>query len=102
MSRSRSRCSRRRCAGWPASALRLVERDVLRALPEHEPAELAQLLAALDDRREVVAREGASLARKARSAVREEDLGLAHAARVEEQLTRRRVARSALGTDAHV
>src|SRR5215216_1381974 len=73
------------------SRLRL-EHHVLRALPEHRPAELAQLVGSLGDREEVVARELADDAREARPAVRKQDLGLAVAARVEQDLARRRVA----------
>ena len=75
-SRSRSTCSRRyaltadrsrglsrtsldRCVGQVSSMT-----DLLRALPEQAPSELAEVLAALDDRREVVARERAGLARE--------------------------------------
>src|SRR5689334_10971319 len=55
--------------------LALLEADRLRALPEHLLAELRQLLAPLDDGQEVVAGELPRLAREARLAVREEDLG---------------------------
>jgi hypothetical protein len=49
-------------------------------LPEEAPPELAQVLVALDDRREVVACERARLAREADVPVCEQDLGLADAA----------------------
>src|SRR5919204_2178962 len=60
--------------------LGLAERDVLRAVPEHELAQLLQALAAFDDRREVIPCELSRLAGEACVAVREEQLGLAEAA----------------------
>ena len=80
----------------------LGEDDLLRALPEHAPAELAQLLVALDDRGEVVARERARLARERDVAVREQQLGLADAAGEDDQLARARVARRVLGAEPEV
>src|SRR4029077_18328010 len=53
----------------------------------------------LDDAREDVPGELAGLAREARVAVREEDLDLAHPARVEEPLPRRGIARRVLGPE---
>src|SRR5579864_1333713 len=79
-SRSASTCSRQRLA--------LCEDDLLGALPEEALAEGAQVLVALDDRREVVASERAGLAREADVAVREQELRLADAAGVEDQLAR--------------
>src|SRR5207245_1108391 len=73
-----------------------IEADGLRALPQAALAELAQVLSALDHGEEVVARELADDAGEARAAVRDEDLRLAGAARVEEDLTRGRVARGVL------
>src|SRR5205814_8335697 len=78
----------------------LAEGDVLCPVPEHELAELEQPLDALHDRREVVPGQLAGPAREARLPVREEQLGLADAARIEEQLPRRRVARRALRPEA--
>src|SRR5919198_4363726 len=83
-------------------ALRLPEGDVLRTVPEHALAELLQALAALDDRREVVAGELSGLAREARVPVREQQLGLADAAGIQQQLAGRGVARRVLGADADV
>src|SRR5690348_11502988 len=83
-------------------ALRLPERDVLRSVPQHELAELLQPLAALDDRREMIAGELTRLAREAGVAVREEQLGLADAAGVQQQLAGGRVAGRVLGPDAYV
>src|SRR5215213_1398110 len=81
-----------------------VEDDIQRALPQHGPAELPQLLAALGDRQEVVACELAHLAREQGAAVGEEDLRLAVAAGVEQDLAGRGVARVVLEAQpgAHV
>src|SRR5262249_40578492 len=49
-----------------------AEADLLRALPEHPPAELAKILAAFHDRREVVAGKRTRLAAERDIAVREE------------------------------
>src|SRR5262249_54636321 len=78
----------------------LFEADRLRALPEHERAELAELLAAADDRRKVVAGQHAGLARELGRPVREQDLRLADAAGIEEQLARCGVRGCVLGADA--
>src|SRR6185312_2899227 len=78
------------------------ETNRLRSLPEEAASELAQVLAAFDDRREVVAGERPRLAREADVPVREQDLGLADAARIEDELTRVRVARCVLRADADV
>src|SRR5687767_14819173 len=86
----------------PLEGLGLFEDDVLRALPQHGPAELGQPLAALLDRREVVPRELAHLAREARGAVGKEDLHLGEAARVEEELAGGRIAVRVLGPEAQL
>src|SRR5215208_3351087 len=87
-----------------ASSLLRGEDHVQRALPEHGAPELAQLIAALGDREEVVARELSHLAGEQRAAVGEEDLRLAVAAGVEEDLARRGMARVVLEAEprAHV
>ena len=90
------------CSPTRSLGLRLAERDVLGAVPEHPPAELAQVLVPGDDRREVVPGERARLARERDVAVREQELRLAHAARVEDQLARARVAGRVLRPDADV
>src|SRR3954451_11940317 len=77
--------------------LDLFERDRLRALPERQASELGEVLAALDDSREVVARKRAGLRAEGAMAVREEQLRLRHAARVEQQLARRGVDGGVLG-----
>src|SRR5436190_6805911 len=87
--------------GW-GGGLALFEADVLRALPEGSPAQLAEVLRALDDRREMVSRQLPRFAREARRAVGEQQLRLAQAARVQQQLTRRRVARRVLRPDPDV
>ncbi len=68
--------------------LALAERDRLRALPERQPAELRQVLVALDERRKMVPGERARLRAERAMSVGEEQLGLAHPARVQEQLAR--------------
>src|SRR6478735_3773881 len=76
-----------------------AEGDRLGAFPERQAPQLGELLEALDDRGEVVPRERARLRREGAVAVRKQQLCLAHAARVEQQLPRRRVARGVLGPD---
>src|SRR5687768_2829404 len=85
-----------------ASPLRLAEGDVLGAVPEHPSAQLTQVLVAGDDRGEVIPRECTRLARERDVAVREQELGLADATGVEDQLAGTRVARGVLRPDAHV
>ena len=82
--------------------LALGERDRLRAFPERQPAELVQVLLSLDDGCEVVASERPRLAPERAGAVWEEQLGLADATRVEQQLARRRIRRCVLRPDAEV
>ena len=86
----------------PPRRLGELEADRLGAVPDHPPAELRQLLDSLHQRREVVARELAGDAREARAPVREEDLGLADAAGIEQKLARSGVAGGILGPDARV
>src|SRR4051794_15490094 len=81
---------------------RPVEHDVLRTFPQRLLAERAQVLVALDDSEEVVAGELADDAREQAAAVRQQDLGLAEAARVEQDLAGRGVARVVLEADADV
>src|SRR5438876_6541873 len=88
-------------APWNA-ALALREDDLLGALPEEAPPERSQVLAALDDRREMVARERSRLAREADVPVREQELRLADAAGVEDDLARIRVARGVLRCDPEI
>src|SRR5262245_53845851 len=94
--------------GWTCSPtrwsarLRLAERDVLCPFPEHPAAELAQVLAPVDDRREVVPGKRSGFARERDVAVCQEELGLADAARIEDDLARARVARRVLRPDADV
>ena len=90
---SRTAARRRHRRRHPRS-VHLADRDRLRALPQAAPAHLAQaIVPALvgDDRREMVRRQLADLGRRRAAAVREEDLALADAARVDRQLARRRV-----------
>ena len=54
LERSRSQTPTRDEASGRVATSCLPEDDVLRAFPEHAPAELAQVLVPLDDRREVV------------------------------------------------
>src|SRR6266850_1648281 len=60
------------------------EGDVLRAFPQDELAERRKLLHAVLDGREMVARELAHLAREDSRPVREQDLGLAAPARLDD------------------
>ena len=63
------------------AALRLkLERNVLRAVPEREPAERGQILAALGDGQKVIAGKLADLAAKIHRAVRQQNFGFADAA----------------------
>ena len=60
------------------------------------------MLVAFDDRREVVPCECTCLGAEGAVPVREEQLGLAEAARIEQELARRRVAGGVLGADAEL
>src|SRR4029453_1565052 len=80
----------------------LLEEDRLSPFPEHQPADLLQMLPPVHDRGEVIARQLTRLAREARLAVRGEDLRLADAARVNQQLAGAGVARRVLEADAEV
>src|SRR3954451_10284855 len=80
-------------------SLDLAERDLLRALPECQPAELGEVLLTLDDRREMVPGERARLRPESAVAGREEELGLGDTAREEQQLAGRRVDGRVLGAD---
>src|SRR5487761_1026473 len=75
-----------------SAAVHFLERDVLRALPKHEFSERRELIGAFVDRREVVAGQLAGLACEHRRAVGKEDLGLAHSARIQQQVARSGVA----------
>src|SRR5581483_6290781 len=78
---------------------KLAERDRLRALPERQPPELGEMLAAFHDGREMVARQRSGLRTECAMAVREEKLGLGDAAGEEEELAGRGVAGGVLGAD---
>src|SRR5919109_5489566 len=78
------------------------EDDVLGALPKGLLAQRAEVVVALDDRQEVVPGKLADDAREQAAAVRQQDLGLAEAAGVEQDLARRGVARVVLEPEAHV
>src|SRR5258708_6857368 len=84
------------------SARSFGESDLLRAFPEDLPAELAQVLDSFVDRGEVVARQLPHLAGEQGRAVREEDLGLADAAGVEQQVPRRGMAGVVLVAEVEV
>src|SRR5712692_9564362 len=86
----------RRCS------FRRLEDDVLRALPQHRVPHRAQLLASGLDGEEVIAGELADLAGETGRAVREEDLGLAEAAGIEQDLAGRGMAGMVLIADAEV
>src|SRR5919112_3615921 len=72
------------------------------ALVEYGAAERMHLLEPLDDGEEMIAGELARLAGEANRAIGEEDLGLAHAARIEDQLPGGGEARGVLVADAEV
>src|SRR5579859_1382386 len=74
------------------SAGKLGEGDLLGAFPEHEAAELAEVLRALGDGREMVAGKLPHLAGEDAGSVRKQDLRLAHPARIQEKMAGRRVA----------
>src|SRR5262249_17296933 len=80
----------------------LAEGDRLGALPERQAAELGELLPALEDRREVVARERTGLRCECTVAVREEQLRLADPAGIEQELARGRGAGRVLCADAEL
>ena len=87
----RGRAAGARERGVGVDALRplfLAEDDLLRALPEELLPERAEVLVALDDRREVVPGELAGLRGEVDVAVREQDLRLRDAAGVEDDLAR--------------
>ena len=71
--------------------LALFEADRLRALPQGLAPELPEFRGPFEHRGEVVPGERARLARERGRPVREQDLRLAHAARIEEDLPPRRV-----------
>src|SRR4051794_3661920 len=79
-----------------------VEHDVLGTLPQRLLAERAQVLLALHDREEGVARELADDAREQAAPVRAQVRGPAEAAGVEQDLAGRRVARVVLEADAEL
>src|SRR5216683_6749724 len=68
------------------------ENDVLRAFPQDELSERRQLVGAVLDGREMVARELTHPASENRPAVGKQDLGFTDAAGIEQQLPRCRVA----------
>src|SRR5579871_6846567 len=76
-----------------------LEHHLLRAFPQYFRAELAQFLLAFDDRQKMIARELPHLACEAARAVREDDLGLAIAAGIEQDVADRRMARVILEAD---
>src|ERR1700727_2575624 len=73
-------------------ALQRFEHDVLGAVPQHVLAERTQLIAAFDHGQKMTAGELADLAGKMHAAIGEQNLGLADAAGIEDDLARRRIA----------
>src|SRR5580704_9432149 len=67
--------------------------DILRTRPKHQFAETGQVFVALDHCQEMVAGELAHLAGEPDTAVGEQDLGFTDPAWIQEDLSRRRVAR---------
>src|SRR5262249_60460363 len=97
-----SRRPTRRAAGSPGELGRFAEHDLLRALPEELLPQVAQVLVAAHDRGEVVPGELSRLRREVDVAVREQDLRLADAARMEDDLARMRVAGRVLGAEPEI
>src|SRR5665213_2372769 len=85
-----------------SAAAAFLERDFLRALPHDPMPERRELLAALVDRREMVARQLARFAGEHRRAVRKQDLGLADAAGIQQQLAGSGVAGGVLVAEVEV
>src|SRR5438105_957808 len=79
-----------------------LESDLLGALPEDDPAQLLQILGALGDGGEVVARQLPHLRAEAGGAVGKEDLRLAEAPGIEQDLASRRIAGGVLGAEAEL
>src|SRR6266540_4012811 len=80
-----------RIARSAVAVLQLFDDEVLRALPEREAADLREVLGSFDDRREVISGELPDLAGEETRAVRKEDLHLGDPARIDQDLTRRRM-----------
>src|SRR5690606_17559154 len=79
-----------------------LEDDRLSALPEAHLAEIGKRFAPFDDRQEVVAGELSYFACEADAAIGEQDLSLTDAARINDDLARRRKARVVLIIDAEL
>src|SRR5690348_7734116 len=84
------------------AALGTFEEDVLRPLPERHLAERRKLICSFGDGEEMVAGELPDLAGETHAAIGEEDLGLADAAGVKDDLSRRRKARVILIAEAKI
>src|SRR6202030_1254427 len=76
----------------PRLALQRFENNVLGAVPQHVLAERTQLIAAFDHRQKMISGELADLAGEVHAAIGEQNLGLADAAGIEDDLARRRIA----------
>src|SRR5690242_5899986 len=79
-----------------------AEHDILRALPERQLAECDQVLQPLRDRQEMIAGELADLAGERHRAVGQQNFGLADAARVDDDLARRRIAGVVLVSETEI
>src|SRR5713226_73950 len=89
----------------PGSRLRfsdLFEHDVLGALPQRLAPQLAQLVDAIDDGGEMVSGQRPGLAAEGRRAIGDQDLGLADAAGIQEQLPGGGIPRRVLEADPDV
>src|SRR5215470_16438185 len=84
---------------FPSSHL---EADILRALPEHGLAECREVFEPGGERDEMVAGELPHLACKMHAAIGEQDLGLADAAGIKDDLAGRRIAGVVFVADAEV
>jgi hypothetical protein len=99
------RSARSALPAWPerrSPASNQAKFNRLSALPQGQSAELGQVLDSFYDGQEVVASKLPDLAGETDAAIGEQDLSLADAAGVEEELTRGGIARRALVAEAEV
>src|SRR6516165_8560370 len=84
------------------ASLAALEEDVLRALPERHFAERRKLIGAFNDGEKMIAGELPHFAGKAHAAIGEENLGLADAAGIKDDLAGRGEARMVLVAEAEI
>src|ERR1700722_3870667 len=78
------------------------EQDILSAVPQHVFAERTYVLIALYDRQKMISRKLADFAGEMHPAIGQQDFGLADAARIENELARRRIAGVVLVMQAEI